>query len=341
MTVTQKRPTITDVASLAGVSVGTVSNVLNGTIPVSESRRERVLKVIQELGYSQNVLAQGLRRKRSPIVGVCVPHTSIAYFSALMEAFEEIASIAGFEIMQVLSRGDGQKEYQRVQSLLRYHVGGLLLVPTVDPEATYEIVAASGVPVVVVDRAPLETFPFDRVGFDNRDAMLRVMQGLIERGHRNILFIVQQKKLIVTQQRIEGLRAAAEACAEPVITKIVEVGQDQSSFAAALAGELQRRDRATAMIASNSILAAFALRAFRTLRLDCPRDISLIAFDEPVWADLVTPALSVVCQPTRDIARVAWTFLMQRMRNEAEGVQQIQLEAPVVFRGSVRSLVAG
>src|SRR6478672_4776321 len=87
MAVTQKRPTITNVAALAGVSVGTVSNVLNGTIPVSESRRERVMQVIQELGYSQNVLAQGLRKKRSPIVGVCVPHTSIAYFSALMEAF--------------------------------------------------------------------------------------------------------------------------------------------------------------------------------------------------------------------------------------------------------------
>ncbi len=341
MAVTQKRPTITDVAALAGVSVGTVSNVLNGTIPVSESRRERVMQVIQELGYSQNVLAQGLRKKRSPIVGVCVPHTSIAYFSALMEAFEEVASTAGVEIMQVLSRGDSQKEYQRVQSLLRYHVGGLLLVPTIDPEATYEIVAASGVPVVVVDRAPLENFPFDQVTFDNRGAMRQATRGLIERGHRNILFIVQQKKLIVTQQRVEGLRAAAESFSEPVVTKVVECGQDQGSLAALLAGELQRQKRPTAIIVSNSILAAWALRAFRMLRLDCPQDISLLAFDQPDWADLVTPALSVVRQPTQEIARMAWTFLMQRMRNEAEHVQQIQLEAQVIFRGSVRHLGEG
>lgn len=334
--VRQKRPTITDVAALAGVSVGTVSNVLNSTIPVSEARRERVLKVIQELGYSQNMLAQGLRRKRSPVVGICVPNTSIAYFAALMDAFEEVASSHGIEIMQVLSRSDTQKEYQRVQSLLRYHVGGLLLVPTIDPEATYEMIAGSGVPVVVVDRAPLEGFPFDRVIFDNRGAMQRAVAGLIARGHRSILFVVQQKRLVVTQQRIAGLREAAAP--EAVHTKILECGQDEATLTALLAAELLREQRPTAIIVSNSTLAAWALRAFRVLRLDCPQDVSLLAFDQPDWADLVTPALSVVRQPTREIARMAWTFLMQRMRNEADAVQQIQLEAEVIFRASVKDL---
>jgi LacI family transcriptional regulator len=334
----QKKSTILDVAALAGVSVGTVSNVLNGTIPVSRSRRDRVLKIINELGYSQNMLARGLRGKRTPVVGVCVPQTTIAYFSALMEAFEEVASKNGIEIMQVLSHGNSQKEYERVQSLLRYHVGGLLLVPTIDPEATYEIIAASGVPVVVVDRAPQGSFPFDRVTFDNRGAMYQATQGLIERGHRNILFIVQQKKLVLTQQRIEGLRAAAEAAGGRIETKVMECGQDQATLAALLAGELRRKQRPTGIIVSNSILAAWVMRAFRMLQIDCPKDVSLLAFDQPEWADLVTPALSVVRQPTQDIARTAWTFLMQRMRNEAENVQQIQLEAQVIFRASVRSI---
>jgi LacI family transcriptional regulator len=335
-----KKPTITDVADLAGVSIGTVSNVLNGNIPVSERRRERVLKVIRELGYSQNMLAQGLRRKRSPVVGVCVPQTSIAYFAALMEAFEEVASMNGIEIMQVLSRGDSRTEYLRVQSLLKYHVGGLLLVPTFDPEATYEMIQASGVPVVVVDRAPQENFPLDRVNFDNHEAMRLVTQGLIERGHRSILFIVQQKRLIVTQQRIAGLTEAAEAHPDPVQTRVLECGRNQETLTALLAGEFQRRQRPTAIVVSNSTLAAWAIRALRVLRLNCPRDVSLMAFDQPEWADLVTPALSVVRQPTQDIARMAWTFLMQRMRNEAQDVQQIQLEAQVIFRESVRDISA-
>lgn len=333
-----KRPTIIDVAARAGVSIGTVSNVLNGTIPVSAKRRERVLKVIQELGYSQNMLAQGLRSKRSPVVGVCVPQTSIAYFAALMEAFEEVASMYGIEIMQVLSRGDSQTEYLRVQSLLKYHVGGLILVPTMEPEATYELVLASGVPVVVVDRAPSGDFAFDRITFDNHAAMRQATQGLIDRGHRNILFVVREKKLIVTQQRLAGLNAAAEAHASPIQTKVIESGKDEETLTALLAGELQRRQRPTAIIVSNSTLAAWALRALRVLKLECPRDVSLLAFDQPEWADLVTPSLSVVRQPTREIARMAWTFLMRRMRSEAEGMQQIVLDAQVIFRDSVRTL---
>jgi len=334
----EKKSTILDVAALAGVSVGTVSNVLNGTIPVSRSRRDRVLKVIKELGYSQNMLARGLRGKRTPVVGVCVPQTSIAYFSALMEAFEEVASKNGIEIMQVLSHNSSRKEYERVQSLLRYHVGGLLLVPTIDPEATFEMIAASDVPVVIVDRSPPEEFPFDRVTFDNRGAMQQATRGLVERGHRNILFVVQQKKLAITQQRIEGLNAAVESHGGRILTKVIECGPDQATLAALLAGELRRKQKPTAIIVSNSMLAAWAIRAFRMLQIECPKDISLLAFDQPEWAELVTPALSVVCQPTQDIARTAWTFLMQRMRGEAEGVQQIQLEAQVIFRGSVRHL---
>ncbi|WP_165923665.1 LacI family DNA-binding transcriptional regulator [Bosea sp. BK604] len=328
--------TILDVAAMAGVSVGTVSNVLNGTITVSEARRQRVLDVIKELGYSPNMLALGLRRKRSPVVGICVPQTSIPYFSALMEAFEEVAAAHGIEIMQVLSQGDAQIEYQRIVSLLKYRVGGLLIVPSKDPSATYEMIAASGVPTVVVERAPDDDFAFDRVTFDNHAVMQRATQGLIDRGHRSILFIVSEAGLIVNQQRIAGMRAAADPVG--VHIRVLEGGRDQSTLTARLAGELQNEPRPTAIVVSTSTFAAWVLRAFRVLRIDCPRDISLLSFEQPEWEDLVTPKLSVVSRPTREIARMAWTFLMRRMRNEAEIPQRIQLDAEVIFRESVRHI---
>jgi LacI family transcriptional regulator len=333
----KRKSTIADVASLAGVSVGTVSNVLNQTIPVSKAKRDRVLNAIQALGYSQNMLAHGLRRKRSPVVGLCVPHTSIAYFAALVDAFEEVASSNGIEIMQVLSHQDPQKEYERIQSLLKYHVGGILLVPSMEPEETYALIKASGVPVVVIDRAP-QVFDFDRVTFDNTLAMRQATQELIDRGHRNILFIVRQRRLIVTVQRVQGLNEAAGRAPEPVTTKVLESGSDESTLTALLAIEMQKPNRPTAVVVSNSTIAVWVIRALRVLKLDCPRDVSLLTFDEPEWADLVTPNLSVVRQPTREIALMAWTFLIQRMRNEAEFVQQIQLEAKVIIRDSVRTI---
>jgi LacI family transcriptional regulator len=94
------------------------------------------------------------------------------------------------------------------------------------------------------------------------------------------------------------------------------------------------------MIVSNSRIATWAFRAFNALQLDCPRDISLVAFDEPEWADIVTPTLSVVRQPTHDIALMAWRFLLNRMSGEVTEQQDIRLEAEVIFRNSVADISA-
>lgn len=333
----EKRPTVADVAARANVSIGTVSNVLNGIIPVSAKTRERVDQAIRELDYRQNMLAQGLRSKRAPIIGLCVPHTSITYFSELVDAFEEVASSNNVAIMQVLSRLDPEKEYQRVRSLLNYRVGGLILVPTVKPESTYEMVRESGIPTVVVDRVPDGPFPFDKVSFDNHSAMRSAGLGLIQRGHRSILFIVHQRLLNVTIQRMAGLQEAARSGPHKVQTKVIEC-EDQSALTAQLAIEMRRPNRPTAIIVSNSQFATWLFRALKSLQYNCPGDVSVVAFDEPGWADIMTPTLSVVRQPTRQIAMMAWRFLLHRMANEAASPQSVQLEAEVVFRDSVRDL---
>jgi LacI family transcriptional regulator len=335
----EKRPTVADVAARAGVSIGTVSNVLTGVVPVTAKTRERVTNAILELDYRQNMLAQGLRLKRAPIVGVCVPHTSISYFSGLAEAFEEVASNDNFQIMQVLSRQDPEREYRRVKALLNYRVGGLILVPSANPEKTFELIEESGLPVVVVDRVPDGPFPFDRVTFNNRAAMRRTGDGLAQRGHRSILFVVHQRNLNVTQQRTAALDDVKQAWPEPIAIKVIECS-DQSTLTALLSVELRKPQRPTAMIVSNSRIATWAFRAFNALQLDCPRDISLVAFDEPEWADIVTPTLSVVRQPTHDIALMAWRFLLNRMSGEVTEQQDIRLEAEVIFRNSVADISA-
>jgi len=333
----EKRPTVADVAERAGVSIGTVSNVLTGVVPVKQKTRDRVEKAIHELDYRQNMLAQGLRAKRAPIVGVCVPHTSITYFSGLANAFEEVASEDDFQIMQVLSRQDPGKEYRRVKSLLNYRVGGLILVPSANPERVYELIQKSGIPTVVVDRVPEGSFPFDSVTFNNVVAMTRIGEALTQRGHRNILFVVHQRGLNVTQQRMAALDHAARNFPEKVMINTLECN-DHSTFTALLSAEMRKRDKPTALIVSNSKIATWAFRAFRALQIRCPHDISLVAFDEPEWADIVTPSLSVVRQPTHDMALMAWRFLLNRMSGVVDDRQEIRLEAEVIFRDSVADL---
>lgn len=326
--------TIVDVARLAQVSVGTVSNVLNGTREVSEVRRKRVLKAIEELGFQQNLLAQGLRRRLSSVVGLCVPLTSTSYFAALVDAFEEVAWRRSFAIMQVLTRQDPLIERQRIEELLRYRVGGLLLVPSISPQQSYELIAASGVPLVVVDR-PMRSHPVDQVVFANRQAMYELGGQLIELGHRRILFCVQQPHLSVTLERREGLNRAISEAPHPVSARLLVTTSTEPAFLEQVRLEMQSPTPPTAIIVSNSVLAAWMVRAVRKLGVSCPDQVSLVSFGEPDWAELVTPTLSVVRQPTHEIAVRSWELLIRRMNGDRQDPQFIELEGQLIMRESV------
>jgi LacI family transcriptional regulator len=335
------RPTILDVAKRAGVSVGTVSNVLNGAVAVSEERRQRVLQAIEDLSYTQNLLALGLRRHRAPVVGVCVPHTSVAYFAKLVDAFEDVASRRGFEIMQMLSHDDPRTEFHRISTLLNYRVGGIILVPSSRPSKALDAIAHSSTPLVVVDR-PVAQGRFDQVTFDNRAAMDKAARSLIALGHRHILFLVRMRALATTKQRINALLAAARNTDDEVAVTIMECeSYDHDTISVRIAKVLATAERPTAIIVSNSIFAACMIRTFQALGIRCPEEVSLLAFDQPDWADLVTPKLSVVRQPTAEVARRAWACLIRRMGDETATIQTVELDADIVFGASIGPPMGG
>lgn len=327
-----KKPTIADVARLADVSVGTVSHVLNGIINVSPSLRERVERAMTLLGYEQNMLAHAQRRQRATVVGLSAPHVASAYLAALTDSFEDVAGPRGYQMMQVLTRRDPQIELRRVRELLRHRIAGLLMISTFDPHRTLDLIHASGTPVVLVDR-PCDDDRFDQVTFDNRAVMDEAAVRLHRLGHRRILFVVESQILSISRHRIEALRARAGAAA----TTVMEVGDGGADYARRLTDALQApRAAPTAVIVSNSLIAARTLRVLRTLGDAYPARISLLAFEEPEWSELVDPGLSVIRQPVREIVRVAWGLLLRRMGGERGPSQHVQLKAELVLRGSVR-----
>jgi LacI family transcriptional regulator len=327
---TARKPTITDVAKLAEVSVGTVSHVLNGTINVSAPLRARVERAMAMLGYEQNMLAHAQRRQLAPVVGLSVPHVASAYLAALIDSFEDIAACRGYQMMQVLTRRDPQIELRRVRELLRHRIAGLLLVPTLDPRKTLDLVHASGTPAVLVDR-PCEDSRFDQVTFDNRAVMGDAVGRLIRLGHRHILFVVESQVLSISRHRIEALRDRAGAAA----TTVMEVGDGGEDYARRLTNALHGPAAPTAVIVSNSVVAARTLHVLRALGDGYPTRISLLAFEEPEWAELVSPRLSVIRQPVREIVLGAWELLFRRMTGDVGPAQHVQLKAEIVLRESV------
>ena len=328
-----RRATILDVARRARVAIGTASNVLNDRGNVGEALERRVRDAIAALGYVPDGVAQSLRRRSSRVVGICVPTTASAYFAALQEAFEDIAAHQGYELMQVLSRGDPALELRRVEAMLSRRVDGLILIPASLPQATFAAIAASGVPAVVVDRA-FDDPRFDYVTIDDRAAMRDATRSLLAIGHRRLLFVVRHPALVTTRQRIAGFRAALRggAAGGSVLTRSDD---DDETFTAQVAQCLQAHDRPTAIIASNSGIALSLLKALRNLRITIPRDVSVMVFDEPEWADVVTPALSVVRHPTAQIARAAWELLIHRMHAPDTRPQRVVFAALQVAGASI------
>jgi LacI family transcriptional regulator len=327
------RPTILDVARRAGVSLGTVSNVLNGRGNVSARRQSQVEEAIESLGYVPNGLAQSLRRQRSRVIGVCLPVGSNAYFAALLDAFENIAAAQGYELMQVLSRADPALEQRRIRALIARQVDGLIVVPCADSAATFDLIANARVPAVMVDRASADV-RFDYVTVDDRGAMAAAAGALLRAGHRRLMLVVRNPRLVTTRERIRGFREAA-AAVRGARAELMVRDPDETAFERQLRDAFASPERPTAIVASNSDIALALLRTLRSLGIRCPEDVSLISFDAPAWAEVLTPPLSVMRPPTTALADRAWQVLVDRMQHRGGRPQRIVLDAQLELRASV------
>ncbi len=326
--------TISDVARRARVSVGTVSHVLTGRIPVTAERRERVARAIETLGYVPNVHAQGLRRAVSNVVGVCFPHVSTSYLNDLSEAIERNASHDGYGVLHVFSRHDPAAELKRVRELIRYQVDGLILFPGSAPERALDLAHAKALPVVMIDR-PSEDPRFDSVTVDNRAVMREAIRQLVALGHRRLLFVCRSRKLLVTQTRMQGAKAALRAAPAPVDLAVLEVGEDEPVFLGALRRSMLAGAPPTAIVTSNSHQASLVLGILREVGAAIPSSVSLLTFDDPEWSRLVQPRLSVIRQPAAAMARAAWSMLLRRMGDPDRPAESIALEEEIELRESV------
>lgn len=327
-----RNPTIRDVAEKAAVSIATVSNVLNGGRVVSDARRRAVIAAVEALGYMPNGVAQSLRRRQSRVVGLLATGAASAYFAALLDAFEDRAASLGYEVMQVLSRDDPELELRRVRAMLARKVDGLIMVPTAAPAGAFDLIAATGVPAVIIDRASPDA-RFDYVTMDNTAAMTDAARRLIDLGHRSLLYLVRWPELVTTRERMAAFRAAADAAG--VAAAVIRRESDEARLLAQLRAALGGDNPPTAIIASNSELVIALLRALKALELRIPDDVSVLSFDEPVWGDVMNPGLAVVRHPVQAIARSAWEILIERMESRGTASRRVVHQAEVVIRGSV------
>jgi LacI family transcriptional regulator len=326
------RPTIRDVAALAGVSLKTVSRVINSEAGVSAETGARVAAAIEELGFQRNDLARSLRQgQTTSTIGLVIEDAANPFYSAIVQAVERAASERGYLLITASCEEDADREHELVQALLRRRVDALLLVPAARDHA-YLARDTAGTPVVFLDRPP-GGIDADQVLIDNVGGGRAGTEHLLAQGHERIAFIADRETLYTSGERLTGYLQALERAGLPVIDELVRTGSHDAAQAEAVVAELlglPAGRRPTAVFAGNNRNTVGAIRAIAK----SGRPVALIGFDDFELADLVVPPVTVVRHDSYRMGARAAELAFERVGRPDLPARRVVVPTELVVRGS-------
>lgn len=330
-----KRITMRQIATRARVSVGTVSHVINNTARVREPVRRRVLEAIERLGYQPSLLARGLRRNQTTIIGVIIPDISNPFFPLVVRGVEDIAYQNSYQLMLCNADNDAHKEQVYFDELRAYRMAGLIVIPSADSKLVSAAASGGGeLPVICLDRCP-EGWKGDSITVDNSEGAYQATRYLLELGHRRIAAIAGQLHVTSAVERLKGFKQALREGGISIAPEYIQEGRfDRLSGYEKGMMMLQFSPRPTAIFAANDLVALGVLAALRELGLRCPEDVSLVGFDDLELASFTNPALTTVAQPAYQMGARAAGLLFERLRGEDLPAQHIVMKAALKVRDS-------
>ncbi|MGW3112886.1 LacI family DNA-binding transcriptional regulator [Streptomyces sp. NPDC001091] len=331
--------TMADVARSAGVSVATVSHVLNGTRPVLPHTRQAVLDAVETLGYTPNSLARSLVTSRTRSIGLAVSAISNPYFTEILQGVEAAALEAGYSLLIADPHDDPEHELKVVQLLHERRVDGMIVAPSAEPGGLVAYLRRQAVPTVLLDRVLGPTGPgqqpFDQVCAENSGPMAELVTHLTSLGHRRIGLVAGLPGLSTTDERIAGYRQGLAAAGLDADDALVVSGSSESTGAERAAAALLALPGApTALVTANNAMTIGALRALRERGLSVPGDIALACFDDFAWADLFAPRLTAIAQPSREMGARAVRVLLDRLAAPDREARTVRLPCAFIHRAS-------
>lgn len=329
--------TLKDVAKSAGVSYATVSRVLANKPNIADDTRERVLQAVNQLGYRPNRTARSLKARRSEIIGLIISDIQYDFSPPVVRAVEDLASAAGYGLFLCNSDENPAKEMYYAELLIQENVSGVIVAPTNENNPSVHRLLQADIPVVVVDRG-VQNVNVDTVVIDNLAAAYQLTRHLIENGYRQIGGIFGLITATTARQRQAGFQQALMDAGISIRDEYVQFGAPRAEAGNELMRELLALDAPpAAVLASNHLLASGAYQAIRAAGLKIPADVALVAFDDPMWASLVEPRLTVIAQPTYAMGETAARLLMNRILEPNLPIQSLTLDVELLIRESSRS----
>lgn len=331
----QRRPTIRDVARDAGVSVATVSRVLNDRPHVSPRTRDAVLRAARARGFTWNRSARGLSGGRTGLVGVMLPFVHATYFSLMLSALADALAERDLRAVVCLTAHEHDREVGLLDRLMHGTTDGAILMLPSESAAELLALQRAGYPFVVVDPRVPPPAGIPSVTAQNAAAAREATRHLLGLGHRRIAALTGPRGWVATEERLSGYRAAlAEARVLPR-PELESVGDFTIPGGRAAAGPLLAlAEPPTAVFAFNDNMAVGVVEAARAAGLRVPGDLSVVGFDDSDLASLLTPPLTTVRQPLAEMGRIAVSLLLRLLEGQRVEALEVELAAALVVRAS-------
>lgn len=334
MTTKSDRATIADVARLAGTSVTSVSNLLNGrTRSMSLSTAERIRSAVTELNFRPSATARALVRQRTALLGVMVSEIETGLFLQGISRMEARAREHEFGVLIAGAR-TADDEARGIDLFIEKQTDAIIFLSTSASRVNdhLERAADAGIPVVLVNRADAG-LRFDHVGWDNRGGIVAAVDHLVGLGHRRIANLVGPPARISTVERIAGYRSALAAHGipfDPALLAKTDYDDNPSEWGAAALALMRHEDPPTALIAADDIVAGMVMRALASAGYKVPGDVSIVGVDDQPFAEYF--GLTTVRLPILEAGLAAVDLLMARMADPSVPPQRRTLECPLVVR---------
>ncbi|CAN7333976.1 LacI family DNA-binding transcriptional regulator [Knoellia sp. LjRoot47] len=320
-----------DVAAEAHVSVKTVSRVVNREPGVRRDTEQRVRAVIDRIGFMRHDGARILRQGRTQTIALVVEDLANPFYSQIGAAVEREARIRQYQLITASAEGSPTRERVVLEGLINRRVDGLVVVPAGERPATDPTVAASGTPIVYVDR-PVRGEPCDTVISDNPGGVRSAVEHLVANGHRRIAFLGDDAEFWTARQRRESFVAIHDALGLPGDTRIAMGPHTVETLATRLDAWSRERTPITAVITGNNRVTLNALHAMRQVGIE----MGLVGYDDFELADLIEPAVTVVHQDPTSIGQKAVLQLFARLLGDESPAQTVVMPTRLVVRESGR-----
>ncbi len=326
-----------DVARLAGVSVVTVSRVVNKSVNVNEATRDKVLKAIKELKYKPNRVAKRLRSKSlsGNLIGVMIPDIRNPFYVDVLRGIEDVAYHNNYAIIVCNFGQDETKEKMYLDILQSESVDGLVVAPVREDDDKVISLVKSGLPLVCVDRG-LATVDVDVVLVDNVKGAYLAVDHLAKKGYKRIAYIAGKPEIPSSRYRAEGYKKALQNNGITFDDSLILYGDSSHESGVKLSAELLEREknRPDALFTGNNLITLGALETIHRIGLSIPKDIGIVGFDDMSWSSSLNPPLTAVRQPAYEIGKRAAELLINRIDEPGRSAISMMLNTELIVRKS-------